>query len=145
MIKLAKNEKYNPIIKEKFAKLKLSPISFQSGAIYMTNDLNILMPGRDTIVDKPRMVVVIGNNDQLNNPILPIVTCMPVTTVMNQSEQCLPVCAGNGGLDKDSVIKVGMMQPILKVDLSHYIGTLDIETQEEIKATVLMNLGIFSD
>lgn len=110
----------NPSIKKQFAKLKISSHTFQSGGIYMTKDINVLFPGRNIVEDKPRMVVVLGNKNDLNDPLLPTLLAAPITTVLEgETTQCLPVSAGVGNLDQDSLIKAGMIQPILKDQLGN--------------------------
>lgn len=140
-----KDNCFNSSIEEKFMELKISSLTFQSGGVYMTKDYNVLFPGRKKIEDKHRMVVVIGNKTDLNDPMLPIVTCAPITTVMDETTQCLPIRAGDGNLDKDSLIKAGMVQPILKTQISHQIGTLEPETVEQLKATIFINFGLDED
>lgn len=122
--------KKNSDMKEKFAKLKISSQSFQAGGIYVTKDINVLFPGREEIVDKPRLMVVFGNKKDLNDPMMATVLAAPITTVLDgETTQCLPVEAGVGNLHSKSLIKAGMVQPILKTDLGKYIGCLDKETR----------------
>ena len=47
----------NHEIMKKLAELEISSKSFQSGAIYMTNDQKVLFPTRREAKNKPRMVV----------------------------------------------------------------------------------------
>lgn len=135
--------KINPDIKEKLKGLKLSSISFQAGGIYKTSDEKVLFPTRKNVKDKPRMVVVMGNEKDLNDPTLPHVLAVPITTVFDlETTQDLPVDAGVGNLYEASIIKAGMIQPILKSDIQHDIGIMDTENFENLKATVFMNLGL---
>lgn len=139
---MTRKSNINPEIQEKFKQLNLSSQSFQAGGIYMTKDNCVLFPGRNKIEDKPRMVVVLGRESDLNDPLMPIVSCAPITTVLNETTQCMPIDAGDGNLDKPSLIKAGMIQPILKTDLSYQVGTINPETLTKLKATVFMNLGL---
>lgn len=133
----------NPGLQAKFHKLNVTPRSFQAGGIYLTKDLDVLMPGRKHIKDKPRLVIVMGNQQNLEDPLEPIVNVIPITTVNGESRQDLPVNAGTANLDKDSYLKAGMIQPILKTDLGTCIGVMDEPDFDRVKSTVLMNLGFY--
>lgn len=138
---MTKKDRINPYIKGQFEKLNISSRSYQSGEIYMLNDQKVLFPGRKKGEDKPRMVVVMGNKEHLNDPMIPIVTAAPITTSPYETPQCLPVSTGNGNLHKDSLIKAGMVQPFLKTNLGKFVGQLDPKMQEQLMATVYVNLG----
>lgn len=138
--------KINPDLKNKLAELKLSPQSFQTGGIYMTKDEKVLFPTRKNIEDKPRMVVVLGRQEELLDPMVPHVSAIPITTTIElETTQDLPVDKGTGNLDHDSLFKAGFLQPILKKDLGKHIGTVDRDQLDQLKATVIINLGIGED
>lgn len=141
---MEKKNKINPDLAEQFQELNISPKSFQAGGIYQTNDQKILFPTRnsDKVKDKPRLVVLFGAEEHLNDPMIPTVLAAPITTVMDETPQCLPVSAGTGNLNYNSMIKAGLIQPVLKTDLGPCIGTLDPTTHNQLKATVFTNLGL---
>ena len=139
---MEKKNKVDSEIANKLSELNLSPQSFQAGGIYMTRDDKVLFPGRNKIKDKPRMVIVLGRESDLSDPMMPTVSCAPITTRLNETTQCMPIKANDGNLHKDSLIKAGMIQPILKTDLSYQVGIAPPETLMKLKATVFMNLGL---
>lgn len=123
----------------------MSPMSFQTGGIYMTNDQKILFPERHEIKDKPRMVVVLGREKDLNDPLLATVQAIPITTKLElKTTQDVFVTAGTGNLDENSLFKAGMVQPILKTDLCKCIGVLPEDELVILKTQVFVNLG-FAD
>lgn len=135
--------KFNPELREKFAELNISAESFQAGTIYETRDLEVKMPGRAVIEDKPRLVVVLGSKKNIENPLEPLISVVPITKSYNaETLQDLPVSAGTGNLNYDSFLKAGMIQPMLKKDLTSQIGILDGETFMDLKAMIYMNLGL---
>jgi mRNA-degrading endonuclease toxin of MazEF toxin-antitoxin module len=144
---MATTKRINPDIREQFAELVVSSTTFQAGGIYLTNDQNVLFPSRpkDKIKDKPRMGVVLGKREQLEDPLYPTVFFIPITTSLVESPQCFPVKAGTGNLNEDSLIKAGMIQPILKADILHKIGQMDGEILDQLKAQVFVNLGLDED
>lgn len=145
---MTKKGKFNSELKEKFAQLKLSPLTFQSGGIYKTKDGNVLFPTRKSIKDedKPRMVVVMGTPEQLNDPLLPHVLAIPITTKFElETDQDLRTPAGDGNLDDDSLLKAGMIQPILKSHFERQIGVLPKPQFELLQASVSFNLGLLDD
>jgi mRNA-degrading endonuclease toxin of MazEF toxin-antitoxin module len=133
----------SPDIRAQFKALNIPPRSFQAGGVYLTKDPNVLMPGRNHIEDKPRLVIVMGNQQILENPLEPVISVIPITTVNSDSGQDLQVNAGTANLNKNSYLKTGMIQPILKTDLDKCIGVMDDPTFEQLKSTVLMTLGFF--
>lgn len=130
-------------LKDKLSEYEITSRSFQSGEVYMIDDKKVLFPGRFYIEDKPRMVAVIGNTNHLNDPLIPTVQAIPITTKLKyETPQCLPVSAGTANLDKTSLLKVGLIQPMLKKDLGKLVGQLDPDSKDELIATVIFNLGI---
>lgn len=143
---MEKKPRINTGIQEQFANLKISSLTFQAGGIYKTKDINVLFPSRKKIDDKPRFVVVMGNPNDLEDPMLPHVSVIPVTTKFElQNTQDYPLSAGDGNLYSDSLAKVGFIQPILKSDFEYQVGKLDHGTFEELKASVFMTLGLGDD
>lgn len=137
------NEKMS--MRKQFANLNISPESFQTGSIYMTKDGNVLFPMRNEVKeeDKPRMVVVMGNEEDLSDPMgTPHILAIPITTSGPETRQDLPVQAKEGNLHRNSIIKAGIIQPILKANLGKKIGDLNPETFDELKATIAINLGL---
>lgn len=63
----------NPELKAKFLALNIPPRSFQAGGVYLTKDPNVLMPGRKHIADKPRLVIVMGNQQIFEDPLEPVI------------------------------------------------------------------------
>jgi mRNA-degrading endonuclease toxin of MazEF toxin-antitoxin module len=49
---------------------------------------------------------------------------------------------GTGGLERDSVLRLALLQPIAKSDLGSEIGQLDAETLEKIQTVLMVNFGI---
>lgn len=138
----------NEDIAEQLKKLNISSRSFQAGEIYLTEDVKVRFPGRaqEKIEDKPRMVIVLGNDADLNDPLLPYVPVIPITTRLDgQIRHDIPLEQGEGSLDKKSIAKAGMVQPILKNDLTARIGKIDKDTLQDLHVQITVNLGILED
>jgi mRNA-degrading endonuclease toxin of MazEF toxin-antitoxin module len=120
-------------------------LSIQPGGIYRTRDVNIYFTDRAEIddKDKPRMVVVLGSDDDIQDIMIPHVFGLPVTTCFDygRSTQDYIVGEGTANLDKTSIIKTGMIQPVLKMKLEKKVGQLDDDVFDEIKAQIQINLG----
>lgn len=128
-----------------FKELGISPKEFKSGQIWVLRDVEVLFPTRpkETIeLDKTRMVLIVQSEVHNLDPLYPCVLAAPITTDTQKSRLCVSLDAGNGNLRRDSLLKLGFIQPILKIDLQRKIGDVTEETLLEIQDQLAENFGI---
>lgn len=92
---------------------------------------------------KERPVLILQNNEDNTNPHYPTIYVAPITTRLptKQYPTDFLVQVGEGGLDQDSRILLGQVQPFLKANLTKKLGRIKEPTLKEIGAILLMNLG----
>ncbi len=66
----------------------------------------------------------------------------PLSTVKDKSATDFMLSAGTANLKEDSVVRLGLIQPILKIDLKEKIGDLQLPVLDQIMTVLLCNLGI---
>jgi len=128
-----------------FSELLISSTTFQAGGVYILKDKDVLFPSRTNIKDedKPRMVIVMGREKELNDPLIEYVQAIPITTCFKlETTHDYPLDKGAGNLHYNSLAKAGLIQPILKTNIEGKIGQLPPEIYDDVKATVMVNLDI---
>jgi len=91
-----------------------------------------------------RPVLILSSDEDLNNirPLTALIS--PLSTVMQKAVTDFIIRAGTGGLSQDSVVRLGLIQPILKVDLKLRIGNIGPDTLDQVTTVLLSNLGVVS-
>lgn len=120
------------------------------GEVYLIRDDLIVLPEARIPESKARMVhpqrpVLIVQTDVDNSePLYPVVLIAPMShrTDLQSERDCL-LRAKQGGLDQDSLVHLGLVQPILKTDLQGSpIGALDSWAMNDVDAILAANLGL---
>ena len=122
----------------------------ERGEIYLVNDDVIVLP-EERIPSRPartihenRPVLILQTDSDNADPLYPIVLIAPLSHRVDlQCEKDYVLRARQGGLDQDSIVHLGLVQPILKTDLQENpIGKLDALTMNDIDAILAANLGL---
>lgn len=85
--------------------------------------------------------MVLSNDVLCNDLSYPIVTIAPTTHLVDSKTQAdFPIQPTEGnGLKQPSLVMLGHIQPIRKVDLQKKIGSLDLDEWERLLEHVLWN------
>lgn len=117
---------------------------FNFGQIWKVRDVAVTIPNADRVkgIRKKRavrLVVVLSNNKNNFNPIMPTVTVCPLTTRVDLlRETDYKVKPDNENkLKEESKIQLTLKQPILKVDLYQKpIGELSLQDKENLLISI---------
>ncbi|MDI6706672.1 MAG: type II toxin-antitoxin system PemK/MazF family toxin [Bacillota bacterium] len=123
---------------------------FQIGEIYFIKDELVSIPDADRVengrdIHEGRRVVIIHNHEQNNNKLCPIVTIAPFShriDLKRPHDLIVTLEDVEGGLKVDSLIRLSLMQPVLKIDMERCIGSLKDYKVEELIAMQIEMLGI---
>lgn len=91
-----------------------------------------------------RPVVVLQCDEDNHDPTYPIVLVAPLSSRVDlKGRQDFLVRAGEAGLRIDSIIMLGLIQPVLRQDLEDKpLGRFSSARMDEITAMLLCNLGV---
>ncbi len=122
----------------------------QRGEIYwIADDLIVLpetrlpsKPGREPHESRP--VLVLQTNFDNDDPLYPIILVAPLSRRVDlQDQRDFKLLAGQAGLEHDSIVQLGLIQPVLKIDLQgEALGKVDDITMDDIDAVLAANLGL---
>lgn len=121
---------------------------FHIGEIYKINDQLISLPAidrleKDRLIHEERWVVVVHSYEENINPLCPVVTVAPLSHRIDLKRPYdLPVFKDQDDVKTDSLVQLKLLQPVLKVDLGEFIGSLSEEKIEEMIAIQLLMIGI---
>lgn len=89
-----------------------------------------------------RPVLVLSCDEDLTRvrPLTAIIS--PVSAVIDKMVTDFRLTVGMGGLKYDSVVRLGLIQPILKIDLKQKIGRLEQVVLDQVMTVLLCNLGV---
>ena len=115
---------------------------FQVGQVYYIRDDLVVIPDADRIVPgrvihEGRMVVIAHNSQYNTDPIWPLIHIAPIghrTDLMRALDIEVKKSACSW-LRFDSMIKLALVQPVLKVDLERMVGQL---TRDKVAELVSM-------
>jgi len=120
------------------------------GEIYLVKDECIQIPetrlaGQKRKKHEYRPVLVIQCKEDAQDRICVTTIIAPFShRVKLKRAQDLELSCQETGLERDSIVRLGLIQPILKVELSGKPkGRLPKERMEEVLALVARNIGIF--
>ncbi len=101
------------------------------------------LPGRKRTSHESRIVVVLTGKEYCQRPDLVCILVAPLSSqTETRSTSDFFIKKGVGGLDKDSIVCLDAINPLLKIDLKHRVGTLNVRTLDQLRTTLLVNLGI---
>jgi len=136
-------------IRDAFDKAGIKPGGVRPGEIYLVKDERITLPetdlpGRKREKHEYRPVLVIQCEEDTQDPFCVTTIVAPFShRVKLKRAQDLELSHAETGLDHDSILCLGLVQPILKVELSGKPkGKLSKEGMEKVLAVLARNVGI---
>jgi mRNA-degrading endonuclease toxin of MazEF toxin-antitoxin module len=116
-----------------------------SGGVYILRDEKVSIPDGDEAGNRKqhdfRVVILLSNQSVCNSIACPVVTIAPLSSkLIPRAETDLIIGRSTkNGLDCDSRIMFGYMQPILKDEFERQIGELDDREWDNIMAKIVWN------
>lgn len=100
------------------------------------------LPKSKRTTHEQRPVLILSCDEDLTKvrPLTAIIS--PVSTVIDKMVTDFRLAAGMGGLKEDSMVRLGLIQPILKIDLKQKIGSLEQTILDQVMTVLLCNLGV---
>lgn len=131
---------------DKLKELNIASAEFEQGQVYIAADEDVSIPdeklsGRTVHPNRP--VVVVTNHPSNEQPLYPTVLCAPLShDISRKRDTDLVVTAEDDGVNQDSLLRLGLMQPFLKVDLKGPVATLSSDRIDQMLALILHMLGV---
>jgi len=138
------------LLRDAFERIGITGKHIERGEIYLVPDELIEFP-EERIPSRPsrtiheqRPVLILQTNADNAEPLYPIVLIAPLSHRVDlQDKRDYKLKAGQGGLKQDSLVHLGLVQPILKTELQgDAIGKLDTLAINDIDAILAANLGL---
>lgn len=119
---------------------------FYFGQVWLVRDEDVHMPdasiGSGRMMHEFRPVVVVSNNGQNSNAYYPMVTIAPCSTRVDKKQKHdIQLFPGRDGVNEVCVIRVGLLQPCLKIDLCKYLGMVSEDKKTELSASIAFWFG----
>jgi len=120
------------------------------GEVYLVKETAIQFP-KERLPGAPpprrhqqRPVVILQCDEDNHDPTYPIVLVAPLSSRVDlKGRQDFLVRAGEAGLRTDSIVMLGLLQPVLRQDLEDSpLGRFSLHRLQEITAMLLCNLGV---
>lgn len=137
-------------IKNAFSRLGITGRKVQRGEIYLIADDLIVLPetrlpsklGRELHENRP--VLILQTNLDNDDPLYLTILAVPLSHRVDlQDQRDFKLSAGQAGLEHDSIVQLGLTQPVLKIDLQgEALGKVDDITMNDIDAVLAANLGL---
>ena len=107
------------------------------GEIYLAN----FDPAVGSEIQKTRPALILQND--LGNQHSPTTIVAAVTAAGKKLFPVqVPVSAGKGGLDRDSLIQLNQIRTLDKSRLIHKLGAVDESTMQAVEKALLISLGV---
>ncbi|MGE5483700.1 MAG: type II toxin-antitoxin system PemK/MazF family toxin [Ignavibacteriales bacterium] len=135
-------------IEAQFKRLGIDRRSFRQGEIYIVKDKDVQIPdskftktGR--VFHENRPVVIVYDHLYNSEPTYPLVVVAPLSHDTTRKRVCdLELFAARDGVDQDCLLRLGLIQPLCKVDLEGPAGRLDATTIDKMLALLVHLLGV---
>ncbi|MCK4402665.1 MAG: type II toxin-antitoxin system PemK/MazF family toxin [Dehalococcoidia bacterium] len=137
-------------IKNAFSRLGITGRKVQRGEIYLIADDLIVLPetrlpskpGRELHENRP--VLILQTNLDNDDPLYLTILAAPLSHRVDlQDQRDFKLSAGQAGLEHDSIVQLGLTQPVLKIALQgEALGKVDDITMNDIDAVLAANLGL---
>lgn len=116
------------------------------GEVYFVKDNLISIPDADRVVEgrtrHDSRRVLIAQNDETNYTNYPVVLVAPLTTRTDTKRRFdIELRPPDEPVDKPALVRLKLLQPILRVDLGSCAGMLSREKQGEVMAALLSMFG----
>jgi len=137
-------------IKNAFSRLGITGRKIQRGEVYLVADDLIILP-KTRLPSKPdrephesRPVLILQTNLDNDDPVYATILVAPLSRRVDlQDQRDFKLSAGQAGLEHDSIVQLGLTQPVLKIDLQgEALGRVDDITMNDIDAVLAANLGL---
>jgi mRNA-degrading endonuclease toxin of MazEF toxin-antitoxin module len=137
-------------MQEAFRKVGVADRKIERGEIYMVPDKLIALP-KSRLPNRPereiheegRPVLILQTDLDNQDFAYPIVLIAPLShRVELKDDKDYRLNKGQGGIWKDSLVQLGLIQPILKTELTKQLGKLDTLTMNDIDAVLAANIGL---
>jgi len=137
-------------IKNAFSRLGITGRKVQRGEIYLVADDLIVLPETrlpsksERELHESRPILILQTNLDNNDPLYPTILVAPLSHRVDlQDQRDFKLSTGQAGLEHDSIVQLGLIQPFLKVDLQgEALGKVDDMTMNDIDAVLAANLGL---
>jgi len=120
--------------------------TFEQGAVYLASDSDVKIPDEKLTgrtLHEIRPVVIVSNHPSNRNPLYPTVLAAPLShDTSRKRDTDLEVTAAEDNVDQDSLLRLGLIQPFLKVDLKGPVAQLSQQRVEQMLALLLHMLGV---
>ena len=137
-------------IKNTFSRLGITGRKVQRGEIYLIADALIVLPetrlsskpGRELHESRP--VLILQTNLDKDDPLYRTILVAPLSHRVDlQDQRDFKLSARQAGLEHDSIVQLGLTQPVLKIDLQgEALGKVDDIMMNDIDAVLAANLGL---
>ncbi|MEX0973828.1 MAG: type II toxin-antitoxin system PemK/MazF family toxin [Bacillota bacterium] len=129
---------------QQFRAQKWATRDYKQGEIYLADDKKISMPDMPREYHVERPVVILYNHPLNRDPLYPLVIAAPLTTRIDYKHSSdLELFADKDGVRSDSLLKMNLVQPFVKVELSERpIGCLTQDAVDRMLALMVDLLGI---
>jgi mRNA interferase MazF len=120
-------------------------IKLIAGGVYLLRDDSISLPDSDPSGNRTkhnfRTVILLSNQNICNSSACPVVTIAPLSSKLNPRAETDLIIARTpeNGLDRDSRVMFGYIQPICKDEFDRQIGRLDDSQWDQIMAKIVWN------
>jgi len=137
-------------IKNAFSRLGITGRKIQCGEVYLVADDLIVLP-ETRLPSKPereihenRPVLIPQTNLDNDDPLYLTILVAPLSRRVDlQDQRDFKLSAGQAVLEHDSIVQLGLIQPVLKIDLQREaLGKVDDITMNDIDAVLAANLGL---
>ncbi len=121
--------------------------SFQFGTIWTIADELLSIPDADRdgsrILHEARAVLIVANNQSNSDLLTPVITVAQLshrTDVRRRGDVLL--LRDRDGVRVDSIVRLRLLQPVLKVDLKRHVGTISETAGGEVLVTIEEMFGL---
>lgn len=123
---------------------------FSFGQVWTVPDELISIPDSDRIGNRnlhdARAVIIVSNNKGNTNPLIPIVTVVPLSHRVDcKGPGDVELYSDRDNLAYDSIARIRLIQPVLKADLVRLVTTISDDGKEEILVGIEDYFGLIYD
>ena len=128
-----------------FRKIGIGNVKLVAGGVYLLRDGAVRLPDSDLAGNRTkhefRVAVVLSNQTICNSIACPVVTIVPLSHILHpRAETDLIIGrSAKNGLDQDSRLMFGYMQPVLKSDLEKLLGELNETDWDNVMGKIVWN------
>jgi len=134
------------LLGDRLKKAGIDKRSFEQGEIYLAKDPDVKIPdstltGR-TFHNK-RPVVIVFSCVVNKEPLYPVVVAAPLSHDVSRKRAIdLEITAEGSGADSDSLLRLGLIQPFLKIDLEGPVGKLASQQVDQMVGLLIELSGV---